>query len=252
YDGVLIMIVSAVLTIVFESPWICPLVLLIGGIFSSFNYKDFEPKPKHKMIVPWANLLLFVLVFVFFATLGHFTDYRPFRLFENFYRNGSLVFGGGQVLAPVLYTEFVEFKHLIKEDDFLTGMSLSQTLPGPVFAFTSYLGTLIMKGNGFWQQMLGSVAGAAIYLPGTFLIFFVYRIWGQLKQYRGIRASLMGINAASIGLTLAGAFTFLIPIVQKANYTSLVIIVVTFLILKTNKVTPFFLFLLALIMGVLI
>jgi chromate transport protein ChrA len=62
----------------------------------------------------------------------------------------------------------------------------------------------------------------------------------------------MGINAASIGLTLAGAFTFLIPIVQKANYTSLVIIVVTFLILKTNKVTPFFLFLLALIMGVLI
>ncbi|MEY3855342.1 MAG: hypothetical protein RIS68_1356, partial [Bacteroidota bacterium] len=80
-----------------------------------------------KMVIPWANFHLFWGFLVFLALLGHFTDYFPIRIFENFYRNGSLVFGGGQVLAPVLFTEFVEFKKLLSADDFLTGMALSQS-----------------------------------------------------------------------------------------------------------------------------
>ncbi|MES2794815.1 MAG: chromate transporter [Bacteroidota bacterium] len=245
-----LMAFSAVLAFLIQSPWICPIVLLVGGVASSLNYKAFPKQPKHKMIIPWANFNLFWIFLVFLALLGHFTDYLPIRLFENFYRNGSLVFGGGQVLAPILYTEFVNFKQLIRPDDFLTGMALSQATPGPVFAFTSYIGVLALKGQGFWSQILGSIVGAAgIFLPGTFLIFFVFRIWKQLKQYRGVRASLQGVNASTTGLTLAAAVTFVIPIIQQGDYWALFALGASLSMLFFTKIPSYIIFLLGLAFG---
>ncbi|MHA8060561.1 chromate transporter [Aquirufa beregesia] len=236
-----------------QSPFIFPLLLLIGGLISSLNFKDFPRQNKHKMIIPWANFHLFWGFAAFLAVLGHFTDYYPIRIFENFYRNGSLVFGGGQVLVPVLFTEFVEFKHLIREDDFLTGMTLSQTLPGPVFALTSYLGVLLMKDYGTLGELAGSVIGAlGIFLPGTFLIFFVYRIWGQLKQYRFIRASLPGIQSVSVGLTIVAVYTFIHPMILQANFIGFGIVIVTFLVAQMTKLPPIALFVIALLAGIIV
>jgi chromate transporter len=251
--GIILMLVSALFAFYYQSPYVCPIALIVGGTFTSFNYKDYPKQTKHKMVIPWSNFNLFWGFLLFLAILGHFTDYEPIRLFENFYRNGSLTFGGGQVLAPMLYTEFVEFKDLVKKDDFLTGMALSQALPGPVFALTSYLGVLVMKGGTWYEQLLGSMVGAAgIFLPGTFLIFFVYRIWGQLKQFRGIRASLDGINATSIGLTLSAAFTFLVPMVQKVDVVGIFTVLVTLAIVQFTKIPTFFIFLGGLILGLII
>jgi chromate transporter len=249
---VIILLVTLFLGIAFQSPYIFPLVLLLGGIVSSFNYKDFPRQNKHKFVIPWANFHLYWGVLLLLAIIGHFTDYFPIRIFENFYRNGSLVFGGGHILAPVLYTEFVEFKHLIDSESFLTGMSLSQTLPGPVFALTSYLGVLLMKEYGILGELAGSAIGAiGIFLPGTFLIFFVFRIWGQLKQYRFIRASLAGIQAASVGLTLVAVFTFSRPLIVKAQFISLGIVVAAFLLAEKTKIPAILLFSLALLAGIL-
>ena len=249
---VIILLVTLFLGIAFHSPYIFPLVLVLGGVVSSLNYKDFPRQTKHKFVIPWANFHLYWGFLVALALLGHFTDYFPIRLFENFYRNGSLVFGGGHILAPVLYTEFVEFKQLISSDAFLTGMALSQTLPGPVFAFTSYLGVLLMKDYGLWGELAGSLIGAlGIFLPGTFLIFFVFRIWGQLKQYRFIRASLAGIQAASVGLTLVAVFTFTKPMVVDAQFVSLGIVAAAFVLAKKKKIPAILLFGLALIAGIL-
>jgi chromate transporter len=251
--GIILMLVSALFAFYYQSPYVCPIALIVGGTFTSFNYKDYPKQTKHKMVIPWSNFNLFWGFLLFLAVLGHFTDYQPIRLFENFYRNGSLTFGGGQVLAPMLYTEFVEFKDLVKKDDFLTGMALSQALPGPVFALTSYLGVLVMKGGTWYEQLLGSMVGAAgIFLPGTFLIFFVYRIWGQLKQFRGIRASLDGINATSIGLTLSAAFTFIVPMVQKVDVVGIFTVLVTLAIVQFTKIPTFFIFLGGLILGLII
>jgi chromate transporter len=251
--GIILMLVSALFAFYYQSPYVCPIALIVGGTFTSFNYKDYPKQTKHKMVIPWSNFNLFWGFLLFLAVLGHFTDYEPIRLFENFYRNGSLTFGGGQVLAPMLYTEFVEFKDLVKKDDFLTGMALSQALPGPVFALTSYLGVLVMKGGTWYEQLLGSMVGAAgIFLPGTFLIFFVYRIWGQLKQFRGIRASLDGINATSIGLTLSAAFTFIVPMVQKVDVVGIFTVLVTLAIVQFTKIPTFFIFLGGLILGLII
>lgn len=249
---VMILLVTLFLGIAFQSPYIFPLVLFLGGVVSSFNYKDFPRQTKHKFVIPWANFHLYWGFLIFLALLGHFTDYFPIRLFENFYRNGSLVFGGGHILAPVLYTEFVEFKQLISPEDFLTGMSLSQTLPGPVFALTSYLGVLLMKDYGLLGELAGSAIGAlGIFLPGTFLIFFVFRIWGQLKQYRFIRASLAGIQAASVGLTLVAVFTFTRPLVVDAQVVSLGIVAAAFVLAEKTKIPAILLFGLALIAGII-
>lgn len=249
---VIILLVTLFLGIAFHSPYIFPLVLVLGGIVSSLNYKDFPRQTKHKFVIPWANFHLYWGFLLFLALLGHFTEYFPIRLFENFYRNGSLVFGGGHILAPVLYTEFVEFKQLITSEAFLTGMALSQTLPGPVFAFTSYLGVLLMKDYGLLGELGGSLIGAlGIFLPGTFLIFFVFRIWGQLKQYRFIRASLAGIQAASVGLTLVAVFTFTKPLVVDAEFISLGIVAAAFVLAEKTKIPAILLFGLALIAGIL-
>jgi chromate transporter len=249
---VMILLVTLFLGIAFHSPYIFPIVLVLGGVVSSFNYKDFPRQTKHKFVIPWANFHLYWGFLVFLAVLGHFTDYFPIRLFENFYRNGSLVFGGGHILAPVLYTEFVEFKQLISSEAFLTGMALSQTLPGPVFAFTSYLGVLLMKDYGLQGELAGSLIGAlGIFLPGTFLIFFVFRIWGQLKQYRFIRASLAGIQAASVGLTLVAVFTFTRPLIVDAQFVSLGIVAAAFVMAEKTKIPAILLFGLALIAGIM-
>jgi chromate transporter len=249
---VVILLVTLFLGIAFHSPYIFPLVLVLGGVVSSFNYRDFPRQTKHKFVIPWANFHLYWGFLLLLALLGHFTDYFPIRLFENFYRNGSLVFGGGHILAPVLYTEFVEFKQLISPEDFLTGMSLSQTLPGPVFALTSYLGVLLMKDYGLLGELTGSAIGAlGIFLPGTFLIFFVFRIWGQLKQYRFIRASLAGIQAASVGLTLVAVFTFTRPLVVDAQVVSLGIVAAAFVLAEKTKIPAILLFGLALIAGII-
>jgi chromate transporter len=245
-----ILVFTIAVGILFATPYIFPIVLVLGGLISSFNFREFPRQNKHKMIIPWANFHLFWGVFVFLVLLGETTDYFPFHLLENFYRNGSLVFGGGQVLAPVLYTEFVDFKGLIRPDDYLTGMALSQSLPGPIFALTSYLGVLLMKDYGIFGQLAGSVIGAlGIFLPGTFLIFFVFRIWGQLKQYRFIRASLAGIQAASVGLTGVAVYTFVYPMIQKGDGVSIALVIFTFLVAQTERVPAIALFSAALLAG---
>jgi chromate transporter len=146
-------------------------------------------------------------------------EFLPVRLFENFYRNGSLIFGGGQVLTPMLYTEFVQYapKQYLTSEEFLSGYAFVQGLPGPVFSFSSYIGALAMRDYGIVGEIGGAVMSAAgIFLPGTFLIFFMIRIWEGLKKFRPIRASLEGINAASAGLVAAAAVLLLQPLITRS------------------------------------
>src|ERR1700712_5219991 len=96
----------------------------------------------------------FIGILLAFAALGAVINRTspfslPVRLFENFYRNGIMIFGGGQVLVPLMYTEFVEVKHYLSNSEFLTGYALQQALPGPTFAFTSFVGGITLNNNGY-------------------------------------------------------------------------------------------------------
>jgi chromate transporter len=107
--GFVLMVASAVVSYFVKTPLIFPIILLTAGMLTAFNYKLHPKQEKKKFNVPWANFFLWAGVFVLAAALGGITKALPIKLFENFYRNGSLIFGGGQVLVPMLYTEFVQY-----------------------------------------------------------------------------------------------------------------------------------------------
>ncbi len=213
--GLVLMVVAAVTSYFIRNPVFYPAALIAAGLITAFKYKEQPRAEKTPIHVSWANFFLWGGVLIAAAVLGHFTDYRPVRLFENFYRNGSLVFGGGQVLTPLLYTEFVELKDYLDAKQFLSGYAIAQSLPGPVFSFSSYIGALSMQktGAGVGEQLLGAwMAAAGIFLPGTFLIFFLIRFWDSLKKYRAVRAALEGVTAASSGLVAAAAVFLFQPL----------------------------------------
>lgn len=242
---------AALVAYVFRSPFMTPIVIVLGGITTALTYQKQERMTKKPLRVQWANFFLWLSVFIAAASLGAVTQSLPVRLFENFYRNGSLVFGGGQVLTPMLYNEFVAFKHYLTREEFLSGLGLVQAVPGPVFAFASYIGALSMRDAGVHGQLWGGlVSTAGIFLPGTFLIFFVYRFWEQLKRYRVVRASLEGINAASTGLTAAAALALFEP--MSPHWPSVAIVFVTIGLLLYTKIPPYVLILGGLLAGIVI
>ncbi|MFC6996735.1 chromate efflux transporter [Rufibacter roseus] len=248
--GILILMVSAILSYFFRSPWVFPALLLAGGSLTAFRFKRQPILEKKPMRVEWANFLLFAGVLVAAALLGRYTQLRAVLLFENFYRNGSLIFGGGQVLIPLMYTEFVVFKSYLSSKEFLSGFAMVQALPGPVFSFCSYIGTLSMREYGWGGQILGGIVSTiAIFLPGTFLIFFVIRFWGELRKFRVIQASLEGINAVGSGLVCAAAIMLYHPIENTPYNFGLV--VVTFALLLWTKVPAPLLILTGLVVGLL-
>ena len=263
--GIALMLMSAVVSYFFQTPFVFPFILLIAGLVTALKYKN-QPKDKNerKLVVSWSNFLLWVGVLVFAAVLGGVTKALPVKLFENFYRNGSLIFGGGQVLAPLLYAEFVidepdeevgkasafksrlkqkyspkPFHHPISSNEFLSGYAFAQALPGPSFSFSAYIGALSSRDYGPPGVIVGALMSAlGIFLPGTFLIFFVIRFWSSLKRYRAVRASLEGITAASAGLVSASAIILFQPLENTVlNFTTTV---ATFCLLVFTRVpTPF-------------
>jgi len=236
--GFILMTVSAVVSYFVKTPLIFPVILVVAGTITAFNYKLHPKQEKKKFDVPWANFLLWAGVFILVAALGGITKALPIKIFENFYRNGSLIFGGGQVLVPMLYTEFVQYAKPLhfptSPTEFLSGYALAQALPGPVFSFSSYLGALSMREWGLGGEILGAtMAAAGIFLPGTFLIFFVIRIWDSLKKFRPIRASLEGINAANAGLVAAAAVLLFQPL--DNTITNFGFMIATFCLLSFTK-----------------
>lgn len=273
--GIALMIIAAVVSYYIQTPYIFPAIILAAGLITALKFRAQPKEKKQKLIVNWANLLLWGGVLIFAAVLGGITKALPVKLFENFYRNGSLVFGGGQVLAPLLYTEFVEIKdedqnkvsalrsklkqkyspkpyhRPISHDEFLSGYALAQALPGPVFSFSSYIGALSARNYGIGGEILGALMSAlGIFLPGTFLIFFVIRFWDSLKKYRPVRASLEGITAASAGLVAASAIILFQPL--ENTLLNFGITIATFCLLVFTKVPSSLIILGGLILGFLI
>ncbi|MFY0688064.1 MAG: chromate efflux transporter [Cyclobacteriaceae bacterium] len=213
-DGYFLMLISAIASFYLRSPYAFPVLILLGGFVTAFKYKRHEREPDKPTIkINWTNFILWGVVLIVAAILGGYFQSLPIKIFENFYRNGSLIFGGGQVLVPLLFTEFVEFKQMLTSEEFISGYALVQAIPGPTFSFSAYLGALIMRDWGVGGEIMGGfIAAFGIFLPGTFLIFFVSRFWEDVKKYRVVKASLEGITAVSSGMVIAATFFLIEPI----------------------------------------
>jgi chromate transporter len=249
--GLALMIIGAAVSFLLPNPFLPPILLLGGGLLTALNYKTIE-REEHKapFVIEWANFILYISILIGAALIGYFTQNLPIRLFENFYRNGSLIFGGGQILIPLLYNEFVVFKNYLNSQEFLSGYALAQGLPGPVFAFSGFIGVLSMRGHGLAGAILGgSMASLGIFLPGTLLIFFVIRFWNNLKQFRVVRASLEGINAVGCGLLVSAALLLFEPL--DTNMVNVLCISSTFIMLYFTKVKSYWLIAIGLLAGII-
>lgn len=120
-------------------------------------------------------------------------------MFDSFYRSGSLVFGGGHVVLPLLEREFV-LTGWMDETSFLAGYGAAQAVPGPLFTFAAYIGAVI---NGWTGGML---ATAAIFLPAFLLILGALPFWNQIRQNQKMKGATMGVNAAVVGILISAFY----------------------------------------------
>jgi chromate transporter len=245
--SIMLALSSVVATLVLRNAYVFPLAILIGGMVSSAigtPKEETELRVKLFSNINPKKLSYFIGVLLFMAILGAIINTTspfslPIRLFENFYRNGIFIFGGGQVLVPLMFTEFVQMKHYLHASGFLSGFAIQQALPGPTFSFTSYVGALSMKnfGYGIWGQITGGiVAVLGINLPGLILVLFIVPFWDDLKKITRIKHSLTGINAVSVGFIIAAFILLLKPI--GIDFLSIGIMTVTFLVLNFTRISP--------------
>jgi len=256
--AVFLAVAAVIVTLVLRNAYVFPLAILVGGMISSAletPKEETEIRTKLFANINPRKLSYYLGVLLVMAMLGAIINRTspfslPIRLFENFYRNGILIFGGGQVLVPLMFTEFVQMKHYLSSSGFLSGFALQQALPGPTFSFTSYLGTLSMKnfGYGTYGQILGGIIGViGINLPGLILVLFIVPFWEDLKKITRIKHSLSGISAVSVGFIIAAFILLAKPIGFDLMEISLII--VTFLILNFTKISPPFIVLAGILLG---
>ncbi|HTV89895.1 MAG TPA: chromate efflux transporter [Stellaceae bacterium] len=147
-------------------------------------------------------ILFFVLLFAL-PPLAAASGSHLAELIGSFYRSGALVFGGGHVVLPLLQQAVVP-PGWLGNDAFMAGYGAAQAVPGPLFTFAAYLGTVMRPEPNGWVG--GLICVAAIYLPSFLLLIGVLPFWDALRGRRGVRAALTGINAAVVGLLLAALY----------------------------------------------
>ncbi|SFC66238.1 chromate transporter [Alkalibacterium subtropicum] len=230
-----LLLFGGITTYFIRAAWIFPLVLLLGGLASLLITREKNLWSKVKLDPPYPYLALF-LFFTFGSLLAAaFFQNELVSLFERFYRYGYLVFGGGQVVIPVMYTELVDVYSLMTSQQFLTGYGLVQGIPGPMFSFSAYAGGMAAQGGTFLHQITGAVAGGiGIFLPGLLLIYFVYPMWEKLKLIKGFRVALKGVAAVAGGLIAVAAV--ILTQQNGVSLENLIVTLVTVILLYTKKV----------------
>lgn len=151
-----------------------------------------------------AALVIFFALLVLLPIAVEIDDARWLGVADSFYRAGSLVFGGGHVVLPLLHAEVVE-PGWVSNAAFVAGYGAAQAVPGPLFTFAAYLGAVM-------QQPPNGIAGATlalvtIFLPAFLLVVGTLPFWNALRANRQMRAALAGVNAGVVGLLLAALYT---------------------------------------------
>lgn len=271
-----IMLVSIIVSyLLFKAPWIFPLLILLGGVVTNLSSKripQVEAKPRK---VKWGNIWLFAIIFIIAGVLSEtarkqdWPNRRPINLFENTYRFGSLVFGGGQVLIPFMYEQFVARPQSerimrknpnvvkINRNDFYTGAGIVRAIPGPVFSIASFMGGMAMKDRGPYMQLLGCIIGSvAIFLPSALLVLFFFPIWHNIKKYATVYRALEGIKAVVVGVMFAATFYMMKDIsivdIKTVSILNITVIIGTWALISFTRIPSPVIVLICLILGTLV
>ncbi|WP_409294875.1 chromate efflux transporter [Peribacillus sp. SCS-26] len=180
-----------------------PAIIVISGLMGYVLLKSSGEKTADSVELPISRrsgiifLIVFAALLILLPVLRNVSSSQWLAMADSLYRSGSLVFGGGHVVLPLLEREFVPAGWLDKET-FLAGYGAAQAVPGPLFTFAAYLGAV----KGGWSG--GLLAVFSIFLPAFLLVAGSLPFWNSLRSSESIRGALAGVNAAVVGI-LAGA-----------------------------------------------
>ena len=184
-------------------------VIAAGGLVGFLLLRDETrpaPEPAHAVRVSgiaMVSLTLFFLLLVFLPVAASTWPSQALALADSFYRSGSLVFGGGHVVLALLKAEVLP-TGWVPEDVFLAGYGAAQAVPGPLFTFSAYLGTVMETPPGGWIG--GLICLAAIFVPSFLLVIGTLPYWNALRRLESARQAMPGVNAAVVGLLLAALY----------------------------------------------
>jgi len=204
-------------TLLWQTAYTQVSVILLSALAGFLIYKkhnDSEDSPIHFPVPRGFAIFCLTLFFgllIILPILRGISSSHWIAMFDSFYRSGSLVFGGGHVVLPLLEREFVPTGWLSKES-FLAGYGATQAVPGPLFTFAAYLGTVFSGWKG------GLFATFAIFLPAFLLIIGTLPFWDALRRNPRIKGALMGVNAAVVGILISA---FYHPIWTSSIFTSI-------------------------------
>ena len=154
-------------------------------------------------VIAVASLVLFFVLLFLLPVLASTWPSQGLALADSFYRSGSLVFGGGHVVLALLKAEVLP-TGWVPEDVFLAGYGAAQAVPGPLFTFSAYLGTVMETPPAGWVG--GLICLAAIFVPSFLLVIGTLPYWNALQRLESARRAMLGVNAAVVGLLLAALY----------------------------------------------
>lgn len=198
---------ALVITLLWQTAYTQIGVILIAGFIGYLLYREEASKGEklNVALFPISKqlgffcLALFFGLLIFLPILNNFSSSQWITMFDSFYRSGSLVFGGGHVVLPLLEQEFVPTGWL-SEQQFLAGYGAAQAVPGPLFTFATYIGAVVAG----WQG--GLFATFAIFLPAFLLILGTLPFWDDLRRNPKIKGALMGVNASVVGILFSALY----------------------------------------------
>jgi chromate transporter len=244
---------SAVVAYYYQTAWLFPTLIAFGGCVTVCEAKMKEAKAKkedgaavkaaedevdevaHLGLKPWAGAVLIVSWLVALITLSSVvpkTDYdgnKELHWFEAFWRTGSIIFGGGQVVLPLLLNDVVQYETTcatmntagtacieyikteaanswLTEEQFFAGLAMAQAMPGPLFNLSAYIGAVAARRAGINVIVGVLCCWLGLFGPGVMLIFAVLPFWGKFRKWDVYKRALPGLNASAVGLVVAAVF----------------------------------------------
>ncbi|GAB4823068.1 hypothetical protein N2152v2_010114 [Parachlorella kessleri] len=229
-----ICVAAAVIAYYYPKPWTFPSLIVAGGLITLvFKRKDVIKVEEVRVGVErlgfnklWGSVLLasWIVVLVLVVVFAGRTDYnshKELHWFTVFYRVGSVIFGGGQVVLPMLYNDMVTLDcsntpegqkcpeaadSWMTQDQFYAGLALAQAMPGPLFNFAAYLGAVLAQNAGVFVLVGVALCWIGLFAPGIILIFGILPWWGMFRQWQVYRRALPGLNSAAVGLIVTSVF----------------------------------------------
>lgn len=218
------------------SIWTVPILLILSGGVVVLRHPSKQHVSSSGRSISWVSLWLLLGIALVNEMLMPILTDTWFGLFHSFYRYGYSVIGGGQILIPLMIQDLVTQQTLISLPTFLSGYTIDQVIPGPLFSFAAFVGTQILAGQPL-AWLGGLMSGFSIFLPGILLVYVVMPLWQSFQRVPWMKVFLKGIRIAAASLIVVTAFNQFnaLPIDWR---TALIVTATTLLLMSKKMAAP--------------